>query len=227
MSRAFPIAILLFVAVRATAENRPSYWEKDQGKMKGWVEGFGCDMAVRTWDSLKTKDDVWYKLGTVENAIADCNKYVQWATEDGLDPKTKIKCYDRELEFKDVKAQVCDAYYKHVSSLYPPLAERETKCKAIRDQLSGDKLRWFTGEAQSSSNPGCHGLDYFHGKGGRVLKTPADFKSEPVWFKYTVDRTGSSPRWEMLRIPFSGMKEAGRQSSSSAIGEDPPNSAYR
>jgi hypothetical protein len=32
-----------------TGATRPGYWEKDQAKMKGWVEAFGCDMPMRTW----------------------------------------------------------------------------------------------------------------------------------------------------------------------------------
>src|SRR5262249_33583001 len=159
--------------------------------------------------------------------IDDCRNFVGWATEDGLDPETEIKCYDKTFKFKDVRAQVCEAFYQHCAKLYPRLAAREAKCKAIRDVLSGDKLLWFTGQAQKASNPGCFGLGSFQGEGGRFLETPDDFKTEPVWFEYTVDRTGASPRWELSRIPFNGMNKAGRPTSTSEIGTRPPASAFK
>jgi hypothetical protein len=98
-----------------------------------------------------------------------------------LNPDTEIKCYDKKYLLKEVNEKVCEGFYQHVSTLYPKLAEKERLCKSIRAVLSGHKLKWFTGEAQRASNPGCHGLNYFVGARGRHLKTPTDFKNASVW----------------------------------------------
>lgn len=222
------VACLASVLVLPNASaDRPGYWEKDQAKMKGWVQSFGCDIPMRLWPNIKTKSDVYDKLSQIENAVGECRSFVGWATEDGLDPETEVVCFEKKLKFKEVRESVCEGFFHYCAGLYPKLAEGEQECKAIRDVLSGDKLRWFTGEAQKASNPGCHGLGYFQGRSGKLLKAPEEFKKEPVWFKFTVDRSGLQPRWDLLRIPFNGMKEAGRQTTQSGFGTEPPSSAFK
>lgn len=220
------IGVFISGVAFAATTTKPSYWQKDPAKMKGWVQDFGCDQPMREWSSFNTKRDVDYKIDEIKNMVDDCRNYVEWATQDRLSPDTDIKCYNKTFKFKDVKEKVCEAFFNHAAKLSPELAEKDNACKSVRDVLSADKLSWFTGEAVNSSNPGCSGLGYFFGKGGRALKTPEDFKNEPVWFKYTVDKSGVIPRWNMLRIPFNGMKEAGPQTKTNGPGTQPPSSAY-
>lgn len=82
--------------------------------------------------------------------------------------------------------------------------------------LKGDRLELFI----------KYEVGTLQGAGGRMLRTPEDFKTSPFYAKYTNGTSGVLNRWNMTIWRFRGDKIIAIQSKS-GWGDDPPSAAFR
>jgi hypothetical protein len=95
-------------------------------------------------------------------------------------------------------------------------AADEAKWKPYTDVLKGDRLKLFN----------KYEVGTLQGVGGRMLRTPADFRTAPFYAKYTNGTSGILNRWNMTIWRFRGDKIIATETRS-GWGDDPPSSAFR
>ena len=96
-------------------------------------------------------------------------------------------------------------------------AAQEAEYKPYRDVLSGDKLALYNRRMKMMK---------VYGHGGRVLRTPADYKLSNVWCEAGVNREGAMPMWELACWRFVGMKQVSGPITKQGVGDEPPSSAF-
>lgn len=97
-------------------------------------------------------------------------------------------------------------------------AEEDAEYAPFRRVLTGDKLNLYNQRLKRYQ---------LYGSGGRVLKTPDQYRDSPVWCTSGVDRNAVIPRWEVDCWHFNGMTKAGEVVHRTGAGEDAPASAFR
>ncbi len=96
-------------------------------------------------------------------------------------------------------------------------AAADAEYKPFRDALSGDKLALYNSRMKDLK---------VYGHGGRLLRTPADYKLSTVWCEAGVNRDGAMPMWELACWRFLGMKKVGGPTTKQGVGDQPPSSAF-
>lgn len=96
-------------------------------------------------------------------------------------------------------------------------AAQDAEYKPYRDVLSGDKLALYNSRMKMMK---------VYGHGGRVLRTPADYKLSTVWCEVGVNRDGAMPMWELACWRFLGMKKVSGPTTKEGVGDQPPSSAF-
>ena len=99
-----------------------------------------------------------------------------------------------------------------------PTAEEEAQYEPFRKVLSGDKLRIYNDRLKKYK---------LYGAGGRVLKTPEDYRDSALWCTTGVDRDGVVPVWSVDCWHFKGMAMVGTVTSKTGEGDEAPSSAFR
>ena len=96
-------------------------------------------------------------------------------------------------------------------------AAEEAKWRPFKSVLKGDRLAHFDRYKDSYE---------FRGVGGRILRTPADFRTTPIMAVLSVDDNGVLNRWSVTIWRFAGDKLVGKQTKT-GWGSSAPSSAYR
>jgi hypothetical protein len=96
-------------------------------------------------------------------------------------------------------------------------AAEEAQYEPIRKLLSGDKLRIYNDRLKRYK---------VYGSGGRVLRTPEDYRDSAVWCTSGVNRDGILPVWSVDCWHFQGMAKAGSVTTKTGEGDESPSSAF-
>jgi hypothetical protein len=96
--------------------------------------------------------------------------------------------------------------------------KEEAVFKPFRDILSGDKLRIYNDRLKKYK---------LYGAGGKVLKTPEEYRDSVLWCTTGVDRGGIVPVWSVDCWHFKGMAMVGTVTSKTGTGDEAPSSAFR
>jgi hypothetical protein len=97
-------------------------------------------------------------------------------------------------------------------------AAEEAQYEPFRKLLSGDKLRIYNDRLKRYK---------VYGAGGKVLRTPEDYRDSSLWCSTGVDREGIVPIWSVDCWHFQGMSKVGSVTSRSGEGDEAPSSAFR
>ena len=94
----------------------------------------------------------------------------------------------------------------------------EAQYEPFRKVLSGDKLGLYNDRLKKYK---------LYGAGGKVLKTPEDYRNSPLWCTTGVDRDGIVPVWSVDCWHFKGMTKEGPVTTRTGNGDEAPSSAFR
>jgi hypothetical protein len=96
-------------------------------------------------------------------------------------------------------------------------AAEELRFRPFTSVLSDDKLKLFNQRMRDVK---------VYGHGGRLLRTPADYKTSEVWCEVGVNREGVMPLWEMACWRFQGMKKTSGPITKQGVGDEPPSATF-
>ena len=97
-------------------------------------------------------------------------------------------------------------------------AAEEAQYEPFRKLLSEDKLRVYNNRLKRYK---------VYGAGGRVLRTPEDYRDSPLWCTSGVNRDGIVPVWSVDCWHFKGMSMVGSVTTRTGDGDEAPSSAFR
>ena len=97
-------------------------------------------------------------------------------------------------------------------------AAEEAQYEPFRKLLSGEKLRIYNDRLKRYK---------LYGSGGKVLRTPEDYRDSELWCTSGVNREGIVPIWSVDCWHFQGMAKTGSVTSKSGEGDQPPSAAFR
>ena len=164
-------------------------------------------------DSMYPKEDGKLAL---ENGKT-CIEKIDEATSKGLAGSTEVDTNKGKMtitEAREMCVKVRDAGQKVFGDL---TAEEEAQYEPFRKILSGDKLNLYNDRLKKYK---------LYGAGGKVLKTPADYRDSPLWCTTGVDREGILPVWSVDCWHFKGMARVGSVESRTGTGDQAPSSAF-
>ena len=181
----------------------------------------------------------------LDDAITAASSYADWKPEDSMYPKEDGKlalengrtCIDKideavsrglaestvvetpkgKLTISEARSmcvRVRDAGQKVFGDL---TAAEEAKYEPFRQVLSGDKLTLYNNRLKKYK---------LYGAGGKVLKTPEEYRDSSVWCTTGVDRGGIVPVWSVDCWHFKGMAKFGSVESRTGSGDEAPSSAF-
>jgi hypothetical protein len=165
-------------------------------------------------DSMYPKEDGKLAL---ENGKT-CLEKIDEAMSKGLAGSTEVDTNKGKMtitEAREMCVKVRDAGQKVFGDL---TAEEEAQYEPFRKILSGDKLNLYNDRLKKYK---------LYGAGGKVLKTPADYRDSPLWCTTGVDREGILPVWSVDCWHFKGMAKVGAVESRTGTGDEAPSSAFR
>ena len=97
-------------------------------------------------------------------------------------------------------------------------AAEDAQYEPFRKLLSGDKLRVYNDRLK---------IYNVYGAGGKVLRTPEDYRDSALWCTTGVDRGGILPVWSVDCWRFRAMTMIGSVVSRTGTGDEAPSSAFR
>jgi len=209
MFRTISIAALLFMALSTTrvlAQQVP----KD------------VDEAITTasdWLGWKPEDSMYPKEDG-KKALEDgktCIDKVDAALSKGLAATAVVETHKGTMNITEARAMcvsVRDAGQRVFGDL---TAAEEAQYEPFRKILSEDKLNLYNERLKKYK---------LYGAGGKVLKTPEDYRDSPLWCTTGVDREGIVPVWSVDCWHFKGMTKVGSVQSRSGNGDQAPSSAF-
>ena len=182
----------------------------------------------------------------LDDAITNASSYADWKPEDSMYPKQDGKlalengktCIDKidnavsgglaestvvetpkgKMTITEARAmcvKVRDAGQKVFGDL---TAAEEAQYEPFRKVLSGDKLNLYNDRLKKYK---------LYGAGGKVLKTPEDYRDSTLWCTTGVDREGILPVWSVDCWHFKGMTKVGSVETRTGNGDQAPSSAFR
>jgi len=168
-----------------------------------------------------TPGDDFYPKANAKLALDNgnaCIEKVDQALGGGLAQSTEVDTDKGKLtiaEAREMCVKVRDKGQKFFGAL---TAEEEAQYEPFRKVLSDDKLRIYNDRLKKYK---------LYGAGGRVLKTPADYRDSALWCTTGVDRDGVVPVWSVDCWHFKGMAMVGSVTSKTGEGDEAPSSAFR
>lgn len=147
-----------------------------------------------------------------------CVSKVDEAVANAAPDTTVIEALDRKMtlaEGREMCVYVRDEAQKVVDK---QTAAEEAQYEPFRKLLSGDKLSIYNDRLKRYK---------LYGAGGRVLRTPEDYRDSSLWCNYGVNREGIVPIWSVDCWHFQAMTKVGSVSSRSGEGDEPPSAAFR
>lgn len=164
-------------------------------------------------DSMYPKEDGKLAL---ENGTV-CIEKIDEAVSKGLAESTVVETPKGKMTITEARAmcvKVRDAGQKVFGDL---TAAEEAQYEPFRKILTGDKLSLYNNRLKKYK---------LYGLGGKVLKTPEDYRSSDVWCTTGVDRGGIVPVWSVDCWHFKGMTKIGSVESRTGAGDQAPSSAF-
>ena len=165
-------------------------------------------------DSMYPKEDG--KLALENGKI--CITRIDEAVSKGLAESTVVETYKGKMTITEARAmcvKVRDAGQRVFGDL---TAAEEAKYEPFRKILNGDKLSLYNDRLKKYK---------LYGAGGKVLKTPEDYRDSLLWCTTGVDREGVVPVWSVDCWHFKGMTKIGSVESRTGTGDEAPSSAFR
>jgi len=115
--------------------------------------------------------------------------------------------------------EMCVSVRDKGQKFFGELTEKEeAQYRPFRDVLTGDKLSIYNDRLKSYK---------LYALGGKVLKTPTEYRDSAVWCTTGVNRDGIVPVWSVDCWHFKGMMMAGTVTSRTGTGDEAPSSAFR
>ena len=147
-----------------------------------------------------------------------CVAKVDEALANGVSPEAEIGDGDARMTFAEGR-EMC-IYVRDTAQgvVDKQTAAEEAQYEPFRKLLSGDKLSIYNSRLKRYK---------LYGSGGRVLRTPADYRDSPLWCTSGVNRDGIVPVWSVDCWHFQGMTKAGSVTTRTGDGDDAPSSAFR
>src|SRR5450759_4710414 len=175
--------------------------------------------SASNWVGWKA-EDTFYPKEDGKKALADgktCIDKIDEALSKGLAASTVVETPKGKLtisEAREMCVSVRDAGQKVFGDL---TAAEEAQYEPFRKVLSGDKLSLYNDRLKKYK---------LYGAGGKVLKTPEDYRESPLWCTTGVDRDGVVPVWSVDCWHFKGMTKSGSVESRTGTGDQAPSSAF-
>jgi len=166
-------------------------------------------------------EDTFYPKEDGKKALADgknCIDKIDEALSRGLAGSTAVETHKGTMtitEAREMCVSVRDAGQKVFGDL---TAAEEAQYEPFRKILSGDKLSIYNDRLKKYK---------LYGAGGKVLKTPEDYRDSALWCTTGVDRDGVLPVWTVDCWRFKGMTKVGSIESRTGTGDQAPSSAFR
>ena len=210
MFRTVSTAALLFIALSVTATTMAQQVPKDLDD---------AISAASDWVGWKA-EDTFYPKEDGKKALGDgktCIEKIDEALSKGLAGSTEVETHKGKMtitEAREMCVSVRDAGQKVFGDL---TAAEEAVYEPFRKILTGDKLSLYNDRLKKYK---------LYGAGGRVLKTPEDYRDSLLWCTTGVDREGIVPVWSVDCWHFKGMSKVGSVESKSGSGDQAPSSAF-
>ena len=175
--------------------------------------------SASDWQGWKSEDSMYPKEDG-KKALADgktCIEKIDEALSKGLAGSTEVETHKGKMtitEAREMCVSVRDAGQKVFGDL---TAAEEAVYEPFRKILTGDKLSLYNDRLKKYK---------LYGAGGRVLKTPEDYRDSLLWCTTGVDREGIVPVWSVDCWHFKGMSKVGSVESKSGSGDQAPSSAF-
>ena len=146
-----------------------------------------------------------------------CVAKVDEALANGVADSTEIEGLDQKMtltEGREMCVYVRDEAQKVVDK---QTAAEEAQYEPFRKLLTGDKLSAYNNRLKRYK---------VYGAGGKVLRTPEDYRNSPLWCTAGVNRDGIVPVWSVDCWHFQGMSKVGSVTTRTGDGDDAPSSAF-
>ena len=231
-------------AFKCAAELERAGQAKRSGEVKIIVKGILVLLAVGLVGATAARGQAVPK--NVEDAINEATNFVDWVPDSDFYPKENAKqaldkgklCVESidDAAGKGLAASTVVDTYKGKMTI----AEAREMCVSVRDKggkffgeltekeesvyrpfraiLTGDKLRIYNDRLKKYK---------LYGAGGKVLKTPEEYRDSILWCTTGVDREGIVPVWSVDCWHFKGMAMVGTVTSKTGTGDTAPSSAFR
>ena len=176
-------------------------------------------MSASNWPQKLLAGEVsgWSTKAALE-AGTRCVQAIDQVLHNGAPDSTMIQMVGSETkslaEAREMCVYVRDEAQKVANKEQAAL---DAEYKPYRDVLSGDKLALYNERMKMLK---------VYGHGGRLLRTPQDYKLSNVWCEVGVNRQGAMPMWELACWRFLGMKKASGPTTKQGVGDQPPSSAF-
>jgi hypothetical protein len=199
-------------------------------EIKDMCGRIGQVAALSNADQMITNASVWPKYiadGTINQELQAksaldisklCVAKVDEALANGVPDSTVIEALDRKMSLAEGR-EMC-IYVRDTAQgvVDKQTAAEEAQYEPFRKVLSDDKLRVYNNRLKRYK---------VYGAGGRVLRTPEDYRDSPLWCTTGVDREGIVPVWSVDCWHFKGMTMAGSVTTRTGDGDQAPSSAFR
>src|SRR5258708_6110072 len=165
-------------------------------------------------DSMYPKEDG--KLALENGKI--CIDKIDEAVSKGLAESTVVETPKGKMTISEARVmcvRLRDAGQKVFGDL---TAAEEAQYEPYRRILSGDKLNFYNDRLKKYK---------LYGAGGKVLKTPEQYRDSDLWCTTGVNREGIAPVWSVDCWHFKGMTKVGSVESRTGTGDEAPSSAFR
>ena len=147
-----------------------------------------------------------------------CIDKIDEAVSKGLAESTVVETPKGKMTISEARVmcvKVRDAGQKVFGDL---TAAEEAQYEPYRRILSGDKLNFYNDRLKKYK---------LYGAGGKVLKTPEQYRDSDLWCTTGVNREGIMPVWSVDCWHFKGMTKVGSVESRTGTGDEAPSSAFR
>ena len=166
----------------------------------------------------KGVNEAGYDANFATMFVKGLEESVTKAVAAGVPDSTIITSYKKKTySLGDVRAETSRIVSARSTAVDKFAAAEEAKWRPFKSVLKGDRLAHFDRYKDSYE---------FRGVGGRILRTPADFRTTPIMAVLSVDDNGVVNRWSVTIWRFAGDKLVGKQTKT-GWGSSAPSSAYR
>jgi len=166
-------------------------------------------------------DDSMYPKEDGKKALEDgktCIDKIDEALSKGLAASTMVETHKGSMTIGEAR-EMCVAVRSAGQKVFGDLTEaEEAQYEPFRKVLTGDKLGLYNDRLKKYK---------LYGAGGKVLKTPEDYRNSPLWCTTGVDRDGIVPVWSVDCWHFKGMTKEGSVTTRTGNGDEAPSSAFR
>ncbi|HEY3025462.1 MAG TPA: hypothetical protein VGJ55_04835 [Pyrinomonadaceae bacterium] len=176
--------------------------------------------SASNWVGWKA-EDTFYPKEDGKKALEDgktCIEKIDEALSRGLAASTVVETHKGNMTISEAR-EMCVAVRDAGQKVFGDLTEaEEAQYEPFRKVLGGDKLNLYNDRLKKYK---------LYGAGGRVLKTPEQYRDSALWCTTGVDREGILPVWSVDCWHFKGMTKVGSVEERTGTGDEAPSSAFR